>query len=72
MFVFYEWRYGSNADAHGSDEDKGIVFSPQLAYISTFDGFSAIGALQFAGDIGSSLANLYDGYLLHFSISMGL
>ena len=71
MFVLDVWSDGTDADAHGSNEDEGILPFPFLAYIRALNAFGTELSLQHGGNLASGLTNLNDGYLLHRSIVIG-
>ena len=71
MFVLDIWGDGSYADAHGSDEDEGIVLVPLSAYLCALNDLSLQFALEQQGVFLALLANLDYRYLLHFSMVIG-
>jgi hypothetical protein len=76
MFVLNQGGYCSYADAHRANEHEGVEVLPSLANVRAADdlGLILLGkhlTQQQAGNVLSLLANLYNRYLLHFSISMG-
>ena len=72
MLVFHEGGNGAHADAHGTDEDEGVVVFPFLVYVAAKDASGAQLVLEHLCDVLSFLADGYGRYFLHFSISMGL
>ena len=72
MLVFDVRGDGAHADAHGTDENEGIIGCPLVTNIGSLDEFGTEFALQLTGDFAASIANLNDGYFLHDNISMGL
>ena len=69
VFVFDIWCNGSDADAHGSDENKGIELLPLLSYLRTLDDLGFEFTLEGAGNLLPCLADLDDCYLhRHFSL----
>ena len=71
VFILDIWSDGTNTDAHSTDKDKSIVFIPQLTDISATDCLGTKFTLEGDGNIFACFADLYDCYLLQFSISMG-
>ena len=71
MLVLDVWRDGAHTDAHRSDKNEGIEFIPILTNFGTSDGLGTEFALKGVSNILASLADLYDGYLLHFNIVIG-
>ena len=76
MLVLDVWCNSPDADTHGTNEHKGIEVLPAFADIHATDDFAfmllGIHLTQYqAGDALALLANLYNRYLLHFSIVMG-
>ena len=71
VLVLHIWCNGSYADAHGSDEDKGVVIGPLSAHVCALDDGGAEFSLQGVGHLLAGVADGDDGYLLHFRIVMG-
>ena len=71
MFILDIGGDGAYANAHRSDKNEGIEFIPMLPNLGTIYGFGTKFTLEDVSNILASLADLYDGYLLHFNISMG-
>ena len=61
VFILDVWGNGTNADAHGSDEDKGVKLFPQFSYLSTTDDLGTEFSLQRKGDVSPRLADLDNG-----------
>ena len=61
----------AHADAHGTDEDEGVEVVPALADVGAGEDTCAQFSFQFRCDFAASLADGYNGYLLHFSIVIG-
>ena len=62
---------GTHTDAQGSDEDKSIELCPTVTYILTIDDFGTELTLQGVGYLLAGLIDLYNCYLLHFSMVIG-
>ena len=71
VLILYKRGNGSHTDAHSSDEDESIEFLPLFANIGALNCFSTKLFDERRGNFLPSLTDLYDGYLLHFRISIG-
>ena len=71
MLVTNVWGDGAHTDAHSTDKYESIELLPLRANICSQNGFGTKFTLERLGDCTASLADLYNGYLLHFNIVMG-
>ena len=66
MLVLDKRRDGTHADAHGTDEDKGVAALPLLAHFLAVDDVRVQLPLQQLRQIAARRTDLYDG-CFHFS-----
>ena len=62
---------GAHANAHGPDEYESVEVVPALVDVLATDDFSLELGEQQTGDVLALLADLYDGYFLHFRMVIG-
>ena len=77
MLVLDTGGYRPHADAQGSNKHEGVEVLPTLAHVLATDDLClilpGIHLTQYqTGYVLALFADLDDGYLLHFNISMGL
>ena len=68
MLILDKRGDGTDADAHGSYEDKGVELLPLFSYLSTTDDLGTEFTLQRKGDVSPRLANLDNGDLHIISV----
>ena len=71
VLVLDERRNRSDADAHCSDEDKGVEPLPLAANLRALNHGGMKFPLERGCQLAAGFANRYNCYLLHLSISMG-
>ena len=71
MFILDVWSDGTNTDAHSTNENESIKLLPLGRDSIATHTLGTKHLLQTGSDGSTSLADLYDCYLLHFSIVIG-